>query len=391
MEQISYYNNSGFIFSPSINIAVKFLPFHPVFMLLYFAIQSKGISIGRVPIFLAFLIRFILFEPLRLAELIIFERKIHRHQLQEDPIFILGHWRSGTSHLQQLLSKATNYGTSTIFQCLFADTYCLSQRWLKPIFDKLCKRIPITYSFQRIPLRLDLPAELDPALCIIMSSYAYTWGHLFPCNFQYWSQMMVLSDEKKATGWIKDYDYLIKKLSFFNKKRLIIKSPGDTARLHLLLKQYPNAKFIYIHRSPIPVFHSNRYLWSVIQKENSFQKITQARIDQHIIDSYRIILSQYLKKRAKIDDDALMEIRFEALLQTPLTTLAAIFNQLKLGVPDQQAVRSYIQQTSAYNAKAYKGEKSMESLIRRAWAFSFEHWPEANSFSSSSHPSSNIR
>mgnify|MGYP001368227768 FL=1 len=86
-----------------------------------------------------------------------------------------------------------------------------------------------------------------------------------------------------------------------------------------------------------------------------------------------------------------MEIRFEALLQTPLTTLAAIFNQLKLGVPDQQAVRSYIQQTSAYNAKAYKGEKSMESLIRRAWAFSFEHWPEANSFSSSSHPSSNIR
>ena len=348
-------------------------------MLLYFAIKSKGISIGRLPIFLAFLIRFFLFEPLRLAEIIIFDWRIHRHQLKEDPIFILGHWRSGTSHLQQLLSKDANYSTSTLFQLIFADSYCLSQRWLEPILNKFCKKLKTTYSFQRIPLRLNLAAELDPGLCTIMSPYAYTWGHLFPWNFQYWSQMLVLNDEKKAKGWIKDYDYLIKKLSFFYKKRLIIKSPGDTARFHLLLKQYPNAKFIYIHRSPISVFYSNRYLWSVIQKENSFQKISLAKIDRHIINNYQITLSQYLKTRSNLNEDALIEIRFEALLQSPLSTLDAIFNQLKLGIPDQEAVRSYIQKTSGHKVKEYKGEKSIESLIRRAWAFSFEHWPETKS------------
>ena len=191
--------------------------------------------------------------------------------------------------------------------------------------------------------------------------------------------MLVLSDEKKAKGWIKDYDYLIKKLSYFTKKRLIIKSPGDTARLHLLLKQYPNAKFIYIHRSPIPVFHSNRYLWSVIQKEHSFQKVSPARIDQHIIENYQITLSQYLQNRSKIDEDALIEIRFEALLKSPLSTLEAIFKKLKLEVLDQEAVRSYIQENRSYEVKAYKDEKSIESLIRTDWAFSFENWPEANS------------
>ena len=39
-------------------------------------------------------------------------------------------------------------------------------------------------------------------------------------------------------------------------KPLVIKSPVHTARVALLLKLFPRAKFIYLHRNPLQVFQS---------------------------------------------------------------------------------------------------------------------------------------
>ncbi len=41
-----------------------------------------------------------------------------------------------------------------------------------------------------------------------------------------------------------------------SEKRLVIKSPVHTARVALLLKLFPDAQFIYIHRNPYEVFQS---------------------------------------------------------------------------------------------------------------------------------------
>lgn len=37
----------------------------------------------------------------------------------EPPIFILGHWRSGTTHLQYLLSQDPAFGVPNNYQCAF--------------------------------------------------------------------------------------------------------------------------------------------------------------------------------------------------------------------------------------------------------------------------------
>jgi hypothetical protein len=48
--------------------------------------------------------------PLRALETIRFGRLIGRVRLHQDPIFIIGHWRSGTTHLHNLMSQDPAYG-----------------------------------------------------------------------------------------------------------------------------------------------------------------------------------------------------------------------------------------------------------------------------------------
>lgn len=73
-------------------------------------------------------------------------------------------------------------------------------------------------------------------------------------------------DEKR---WVDAFLYLMKKLSYRNKlmsspndalKRLLIKSPIHTARVPLLRRLFPKAKFVYIHRDPFEVFQSAAHM-----------------------------------------------------------------------------------------------------------------------------------
>jgi len=52
--------------------------------------------------------------------------------------------------------------------------------------------------------------------------------------------------------------YFIRKVQLFRgtEKRLLLKSPVHTARIKLLLKLFPDAQFVYIHRNPYDVFRS---------------------------------------------------------------------------------------------------------------------------------------
>ncbi|NHK32281.1 MAG: sulfotransferase, partial [Asgard group archaeon] len=48
--------------------------------------------------------------PLRVIERLRFKRKIKKYQLEEDPIFIIGHWRSGTTFLHYLFAQDKSKG-----------------------------------------------------------------------------------------------------------------------------------------------------------------------------------------------------------------------------------------------------------------------------------------
>ncbi len=352
------------------------IPFFPLAFLVKMAIQNGGVSLGRIHVFILYLFRYSILEPFRLLEVFIYDRKISRHELAQPPVFILGHWRSGTSHLQNLLYQDPGNTSTTIYTGLFSDNYYLTRPWLKKVLNALCKLFKAQYSIQRTDMDLDIPAELDTGLCSACSAYSYTWGHLFPKYFEKWmKERVLLEDEAAAAGWITEYDFHIRKLSYWSKnKRLIVKSPGDTARLKHLIKKYPGALFIYIHREPFEVFHSNQYLWSVIQKQNSLQKITQERINSLIISTYELLLRNYLHQRDLLPASQRIEVRFSDLRDEPMREVRKIYLALGLGKLPEAEMAAFIGANKNYKASSYTTPPELEKEISVKWDFAFKEW-----------------
>jgi omega-hydroxy-beta-dihydromenaquinone-9 sulfotransferase len=352
------------------------VPFAPVILLLVMVFKNGGASFSRVPLLLVYMLRFLLLEPFRLVELLVYHKKIKSHVLSKPPIFILGYWRSGTSFLQGLLCQDPTTTSSTIFRSLFPDNFYLTESWLKPVLISICKLFRLPYAIQRTQLDLDLNAEADMALCSLSSERSYTWGQLFPKRFHQWVEdLILLNDERAAEEWLQDYDYFIRKLSFRSKgKRVVVKSPGDTGRVRYLLKRYPDATFIYIHRDPIAVFHSNLFFWKVLLQQNSLQNISDAAVQNLVVQSYKTIVQNYLTQRDLVPESQRLEVHYEEIVKYPVQALTKVYAALKLGTVPEKEIIAFLKNNQHFKPGSYSGTGAVSDLLQKEWSFAFEQW-----------------
>jgi len=326
--------------------ALRYIPFYPLIILTAQLIFNKGCSFSKLPLIIIVYLRYLILEPFRLGEIITYERKIRKFPLDKI-IFVIGHWRSGTTHLQHLLSLDENHTTSSVYQFLFADNFILTEKWLKPPLNFLCRIFKIPYSFQRMPLDLNLPGELESAMCGFCSLHSYAWGHIFPKNSMYWLNKYIFHPKKNdLEDWLDDYELLIKKFSYASGgKIMIVKSPGDTARILALSKRFPNSRFIHISRNKKEVITSTSYFWEVIQKEISFQKINQEEINQIIDSTYEDLIKKFNDQKHKVHN-RLIEIEFEKLIKNPIEEISKIYSIYDLGTPDIQNIERLIEKNN---------------------------------------------
>jgi hypothetical protein len=194
-----------------------------------------------------------------------------------------------------------------------------------------------------MPLDLNLPGELESAMCGFCSLHSYAWGHIFPKNCMYWMNKYLFDPKKNdLENWLDDYEFLIKKFSYASGgKIMIVKSPGDTARILALSQRFPNSKFIHISRNKKEVITSTSYFWEVIQKEISFQKINQEEINQIIDSTYEDLIKKFNNQKHKVHN-RLIEIEFEKLIKNPIEEISKINSIYDLGTPNIQNIERLI-------------------------------------------------
>src|SRR5690349_5937816 len=79
----------------------------------------------------------------------------------ESPLFILGHYRSGTTHLHNLLALDPQFAAPTLFQVLNPHTFLTTGRWAAPVADRLVVRRRYQ---DEVALGAAMPAEDEVAL-----------------------------------------------------------------------------------------------------------------------------------------------------------------------------------------------------------------------------------
>ena len=117
---------------------------------------------------------------------------------------------------------------------------------------------PKTRLIDNVAFASHVPLEDEFATFGTMSSPFLGW--IFPRWADYYDRYLTFRaiPEDEVDRWKASLVLLYKKLTWKFGRPLLLKSPPHTGRIALLLKMFPDARFVHIHRDPFAVFRSTR-------------------------------------------------------------------------------------------------------------------------------------
>lgn len=316
--------------------------------------------------------------PFRTYERLFINPGIKKKTSGEDPIFIIGHWRSGTTHLHNILSQDRDMGYLTTYQGVFPDTlFNKLGRFIFINFTRLL--IPSTRKGDNVTLSPDNPQEEEFALgdktplC-----YYYFW--MFPKKtYEYYERALRGKDvdEKLLNKWKRDYELLVKK-SLVNTggKRFLSKNPPNTARLKTLLRLFPNARFIHIHRNPVEVFLSTTHFFNVMMPYLQLQRTSEEEREELILNIYKKMMQDYLEDKQLIPEGNLVEIAFEELESNPMEIIRMVYEKLDIPGFDEAGdlFRNYLKSMRSYQKNRHSIQRDKLDRVLKEWDFAMKHW-----------------
>jgi len=174
------------------------------------------------------------------------------------PLFVLGHWRSGTTHLHNLLAQDNNqFAHANTYQVVNPHTFLSTEQANTRRFAWM---VPKTRPMDNMALDFQAPQEDEFAPCL-MSLHSLYLGISFPRREEHYARYLTFEDVPPAEieQWKSAFVEFMRKLSFKYHRPLVLKSPPHTARIRILLDLFPDARFVFIHRDPYQVFQSCRH------------------------------------------------------------------------------------------------------------------------------------
>lgn len=291
--------------------------------------------------------------PISLAEQLAIDAKLPQVGDMAAPIFILGHWRSGTTHLYNIMSKAGTFGfVPPIATGLPWDLFGIA-RAFRPLLEKA---LPEHRFIDNIPVTPDSPQEDEIAIAN-MSPISFYHGIYFPKAFDDFLNRGLFFEgcaPDDVAAWKARFVYFMRKLYLHQGRRpLLIKNPAHTSRLKALRELFPTAKFIHIHRNPYEVFLSMRNFYKKLFEEFALQAWDHVDIDETILSVYVKMMGALEEDAKGLGADRYVEVRYDALDAQPMATAAAIYEAL--GLEGWDAARP---QFEAYLASVKSFEKN---------------------------------
>ena len=201
---------------------------------------------------------------------LIFEARVTNAQLAAPPIFIIGHWRSGTTLMHELMSMDSASAFPSNFEAFVPKHFLFSGWFFSPLINLL---MPPKRPMDSMTMSADSPQEDDFAL--ISDGAATPYRRIaFPNNANKHHQQLRFdqAEHQQQASVRRTLDHFLKALTIrYPKKRLVLKSPPHTGRIAQLADWFPDAKFIHMARHPHKLVSSTMRLWKSLDQTQSFQ------------------------------------------------------------------------------------------------------------------------
>lgn len=291
------------------------------------------------------------------------------------PVFVVGHHRSGTTHLWNVLSQDPAFAYPSVLQAVFPHSFLT----FEPLVRGVAGRFAIRKRPQdNVPIEPDSPIEEERALCTSTFASIQMARH-FPAARDQFSQFLTMRDASSETreAWKRAFDQFARKLLVRHgeHRRLLFKSPDHTGKIALIRSLYPDARFVHIHRDPYVVFASTRKMERTTQPIYAFQRWREDEVDDFILWRYRAMYDAYLEDRDALPSNRLVEISFSELESAPLETVRSIYERLEIDstAGARDAIAAYLESIAGYRKNVHPPlAEPLRARVAEAWRPMFE-------------------
>lgn len=313
--------------------------------------------------------------PIRWFEALRLHSKISKLDMLP-PVFIVGHWRSGTTNFHNHLLQDPQFGYVSLLHCLLSPSFLTLE---KPARWFMRNRLPATRPMDSVPVGLDEPMSEDFAMCCL-SEFTHYHRYFFPeSNDEVFNRTIFFEglSDKEISKWHTMYDYLLRKVSVACEgKRLILKNPPHTGRIRQLVRFYPDAKFVHVYRNPYEVFASTRKLFQKFLKLFSFQNYGLAELEDNVLGDYARIMRRFMDDEHLIPPENYVQVRHEDVVNDGVGTLQKVYE--KLNLPGFEAMRpkleEYVRSISDYQTNIYHFDDDLVAKIHQHCGFAIDKW-----------------
>lgn len=307
---------------------------------------------------------------------VVFARRIRRAELQGPPVFIIGHWRSGTTLLHELMVRDERLSSPSTFQC-FAPSHFLLTQWF---FRKFASwLLPGKRPMDNMDAGWDRPQEDEFALVNLGLPSPYrriAFPRRGPVDMNYLDFDGVSAADRQA--WIATLKSFLRRVSASTMRPLVIKSPTHTGRVSELARAFPQAKFIHLTRDPRALFPSTCRLWKSLDEVQGLQTgHDEAAMRDYVLECLRRMYASFHADRDEIAPNHLIDVRYEDLIADPVATLESIYSGLKLS--DFETVRESLETWATtehqnYQTNTHRLDADQETLLLEHWRDYFDRY-----------------
>jgi hypothetical protein len=313
--------------------------------------------------------------PSRMVFKLKYKSKIENLKIKHSPVIIIGHWRSGTTFLHELLSQDSQFCYVSLWHTMLPDSFPL----FEPAKKFLSNFLPKTRPMDNIEVDIDGPYEEEAGIAVL-SPWSFFHGLHFPKNAeeQYIKSIHYqgLSEQEK-NQWSKMYRNFMKTVIFINQgKRLLLKDPANTARIPTLLEIFPDAKFIHLYRNPYKVYLSTIKMRNKVLDKLALQDGNKEDIEKQVIENYKRLMNGYFEQKKLIPKNNLIELRYEDLVKNPVEQVKLIYKSLNLkdlnsALPE---MNKYLERKKDYKTNVYKIDDKIINHVKDNWSFTINKW-----------------
>ena len=289
-------------------------------------------------------------------------------------IFVIGHWRSGTTFLHEMLCQDQNFTFPSTYACMNPQVFPITEKSILMHSGGSAIR-----PMDNMPIFLASPQEDEFALLALGARSPYECL-LYPKAIETGMATADPTDlpADEMQQWVSIFTRFINQVSARKPSSpVVLKSPTHSYRVQLLSKLFPDARFIHIVRNPLDVYSSTLNMW---QKLFSLYALTELP-DENVLSRNIIANWNYMEKKLdasvpNLPKENYLLVHYENITSQPSVEMEQIYKKLRLGdfATAWPRIERYLESRTTFEKNRFELSPDKEYDVYLSWKSIFEKY-----------------